>query len=167
MASRLFRAVVGIGISLGTASVACFGGTDDPPAASPDAAQADPADSARTQVDGATSSDAGAPDVRVQGDADAGDAAPDAPKDAGLDAFCDASWPTTKGNPGGPTCGDVTGCADAGYQPRCVVQTASSPVTCNPNVDAFPAWCVSTQWQCSEGSVPQEQCECWVGVSCP
>ena len=46
-----------------------------------------------------------------------GDAGPDAPPDA----FCDASWPTTKGQPPPPLdCVDPRGeCAHLGYPTRC------------------------------------------------
>jgi hypothetical protein len=87
------------------------------------------------------------------------DAALDAPKDVILDAFCDATWPTTKGNPGGPTCGAVVDCADAGHAPFCYATLSSTK--CDEG-KVLPAWCVGGAWQCSPGSVAQEDCVCWM-----
>ena len=83
-----------------------------------------------------------------------------------LDAFCDAAWPTTKGNPGGPTCGAIDGCQDAGPALRCYTLVDAATSTCQSTSAVFPAWCVGGEWQCS-GGVPQAQCKCWVGQPCP
>jgi hypothetical protein len=88
MTSRLFRAIVGVGISLGTASAACLGAVSE-----------------------------------------GGPSTADAPGDVILDAFCDAAWPTTKGNPSGPTCGPIEHCAEAGPAPHCYRLVA--PSTCD------------------------------------
>jgi hypothetical protein len=166
MASRLFRAVVGVGIALGTSGVACFGAADDP-AVSTDASS--PEASSTSGRDSASSTEDAALDVDVRADAGADaalDAPVDAPKDVILDAFCDASWPTTKGNPGGPTCGEITDCADAGPSLRCI-NTVSPPATCEATATLVPVWCVASQWQCSEGAIPQDECKCWEGLPCP
>lgn len=165
MSSRLFRAVVGIGISLGTASAACLGsvdtgaattGNDTTPgnqATSSPPLGAPPGDPGHESHDGGTTH----PPEK--------DAAVDAPRDAILDAFCDASWPTTKGNPHGPTCGDVSPCADAGPAPYCQRVVSAGP-TCDPNPPNEVAWCVDKQWKCSNAAIPREQCKCWQGSPC-
>lgn len=156
MTSKLFRAVVGVGIALGTASGACLGAIDSVP-------EADDASTTTTpQPDGAStpkptpSADAGA-DAAADADADA---PLDAPKDVILDAFCDATWPTTKGNVHAPTCGPTEECEDAGPAPRCYYRIEGSDAGCNVT-KPIPAWCVSAAWQCSTGAVPVSQCKCF------
>ena len=109
MASRLFQAVVGVGIAMGGALAACGDVTSEE---TPEAADAAPANGdAKAKADGTTHDDGGAPDavVIVTDAAPAVDAAIDAPKDVILDAFCDAPWPTTKGSPPVPACVDPLG----------------------------------------------------------
>jgi hypothetical protein len=87
---------------------------------------------------------------------DPGDAGTDAPPDA----FCDASWPTTKGQPPPPLdCVDPLGeCAHLGYPSRCGTPTA--PWTCEGSETA--AYCVDGQWSCEpHGRVPRDECRCW------
>lgn len=170
MSSKLFRAVVGLGISLGTASAACFGAVDsgsngtEPPANSAPSApdkKGDPADVGAPQADATVDSGSDSAVATT-------DAAADAPSDAMLDAFCDAAWPTTKGNPSGPTCGAVADCKDAGPAPYCFTQVDATSQTCDStSTKALPAWCVSGHWECSGGGVPQQQCKCWTGEPCP
>ncbi len=128
MSSRLYRAIVGVGISLGTTVGACSGALENSP---------DGNDTAR--------------------------------KGAILDAFCDATWPTTKGNSGGPTCGPVAACAEAGRAPTCY--EALAPSVCNADSPGSAAWCVGDQWACSMASVTYTSCKCWgpleAGASCP
>ncbi len=175
MSSKLYRAIVGIGISLGATSVACLGTVDTPSDVSDDGgseaavrSEAGVGADAATAADSAT--DARAVDATVDAPADAGvDVAVDAPKDAILDAFCDAAWPTTKGS-GGPTCGPLDTCADSGPAPSCIEQLG--PSTCNASSSqVFPAWCFGGEWECSTGSIRIEQCTCWgpldAGQSCP
>src|SRR5687768_11966568 len=102
MASKLFRAVVGFGIGLGATSAACFGTTDDGGIVG-SAAEAAPDGSTSNTVpspsstgtstapdpDAEPTSNDASPDGKV-----AADAGLDAPKDVGVDAFCDAAWPT-------------------------------------------------------------------------
>ena len=165
MTSRLFHAIVGFGIALGASGVACLGAVSDPPAI--DGAETPPAPTSpgappMTTVDGAPARDAGI-DSTLGPDADA---AADAPRDAILDAFCDAAWPTTKGNPG-PTCGPIAECAEAGPTPQCHPLTA--PLTCETRM--VPVWCVAGKWECSTGSVVVNACKCWgtpdAGATCP
>ena len=169
MASKLFRAVVGFGISLGAASAACVGGAGSIEASAADTTTPpgntwDPPPGSNWEAPGSNSE---SPNSPASGDARAdADAAADAPKDAMLDAFCDAAWPTTKGNPGGPTCGAVDGCGDAGPAPHCYKlasgsssSSSSSSTKCDPANVTYPAWCISGAWQCSTGSVPADQCQ--------
>jgi hypothetical protein len=169
LSSRLFHAVVGVGIALGTSAIGCSGAIDVESAAPdgavvPDLAHEDSGTSPdATKINSAH--DAGA-DSNHDSELDAGidattgvDAALDAPQDVILDAFCDAAWPTTKGNPNPPTCGAVVDCADAGEAPFCYV--ALSSTQCDGN-QLVPAWCVGGDWQCSPGSTAQKDCVCWM-----
>lgn len=165
--SRLFQAVVGVGIALATVSVACFDHAD--PAADPSTGP-ETADSA-THDDGARTGG----DASPTGDATTTDATPDVvtPVDAGADvvldappdAFCDASWPTTKGDRSGPTCGAVANCHDAGPAPWCMTVNAGG--SCDGTGPAV-AWCIGGQWRCSTNTIPREACTCFVGqAGCP
>ncbi|MBS2020605.1 MAG: hypothetical protein JST00_47565 [Deltaproteobacteria bacterium] len=155
MTSRLFRAVVGIGISLGATSAACLGKLtdDDPPpgALTPPLGTAPPPTSS-------------APAPTSTGAVEPPDAAPHLPHDAGIDAFCDAAWPTTKGTPI-PTCGPIDDCADAGLRPSCYEVVA--PGSCRrPDGRLQPVWCVSGTWQCGPGKIPSSDCKCFEGDAC-
>lgn len=166
--SRLFQAVVGVGITLAGASAACFGSTDPPadPSTAPGATES--ATGYGPRGDDA-SNDAPAPDATTA------DATPDVvtPIDAGADvvldappdAFCDASWPTTKGDRNGPTCGPVADCKDAGVAPFCVPVNANG--SCDSNGPGV-AWCMGGRWQCSTNTIPSDACKCFVGQpGCP
>lgn len=161
MASRLFHAVVGVGIALATSSAACLGVVDEQPAR-------DEATEAYTPSTPAPPN--AAPGTYGAGTTDASDggaATSDAPFDAPFDAFCDAAWPTTKGNTGGPTCGAVEACAEAGPAPRCF--QVISGATCDP-AQAVAVWCVGAAWQCPAGSLLQDGCKCFQvpsGPPCP
>jgi hypothetical protein len=158
MASKLFHAVVGVGISLG-GGVGCGGSTSDdglllavPDANAPDTwvspppADAGPADTAPP--------DDAAP--RIDAAADAGiDAAPtdagpvDAPVDVVTDAivaaFCDVTWPITKA--GREVCGPADECA--GQQiPWCYGPDGQGSCT------LYPLQCVGAEWQCMGGVTP-------------
>lgn len=89
-------------------------------------------------------------------DSDGG--AGDAPKDVILHAFCDAAWPTTKGNPGGPTCGAVGECGGAGPAPHCYRVVDPTAMKCEQNTPEVPAWCIDRAWRCSTGSLPATEC---------
>lgn len=163
--SRLFQAVVGVGIALATVSAACFDHADPAadPSTDPDATasarnDAPSADDASPTGD-ATTSDA-TPDVVTPVDASA-----DVILDAPPDAFCDASWPTTKGDRNGPTCGPIADCHDSGPAPWCMTINAAG--TCDGTGPAV-AWCMNGQWRCSTNTIPREACTCFVGqAGCP
>lgn len=165
MTSKLFRAIVGFGISLGTASAACLGAVDTlPEGGSPTGSGAtEPAEAPDGQGPGARDGGTHEGGGNTQSDARADVA--DAPHDVVLDAFCDAAWPTTKGNPGGPTCGPIHDCIDAGPAPHC--WQAVDAITCNSSAPGVPAWCVGGTWHCSTGALPNEACKCWMGMSSP
>jgi hypothetical protein len=161
MSSKLFRAVVGIGISIGTASAACFGATSGAADSNVDGTTVPTPIPAPVHSDAAAAvepTDAQAPDAR-----DLADAASDAPFDAYLTAFCDAAWPTTKGGVFSPTCGDIAPCADAGRAPQCHPRLSATNCESAPT----PAWCVGGGWQCAIGSVPAAECSCWDNQGCP
>lgn len=165
MASKLFRAVVGLGISLGAASTACFGTVESmPDATEPTTGSEASAPETGLATNSSPSTDAGTDAPAVDAAADAPlDAPLDAPTDALLDAFCDASWPTTKGS--GPTCGAIDGCNDAGRPPYCIEHVNPPSQTCGTG-QLFPAWCVNGAWQCSTGGIREDECKCWVGQDC-
>ncbi len=177
MASKLFRAVVGFGIGLGAASAACFGATDGTTVGGD--VSADGKDASTAKVPGKTTSYEDPPSTEDPSETPTADASPDvkvvadagidAPKDVGADAFCDAAWPTTKGNNSGPTCGPIDACGDAGPAPRCYQLVGSA--VCNPNNTGAVAFCVGGTWQCSSAAVPASQCTCFgpleAGQTCP
>src|SRR5687768_5431010 len=69
------------------------------------------------------------------GSTDAGVDPNDAATDAPPDAFCDATWPTTKGAPEAPH-------ACAGEE--------------------VAAFCIDGEWQCgTNGSIPLQECRCF------
>jgi hypothetical protein len=161
MSSKLFHAIVGVGISLGATMAACLGGVDEEPG---------PADAGGGEASNDTSRGEDAPAVDAGAGVDGeADAAADAPRDVILDAFCDAAWPTTKGNPHGPTCGPVEACAEAGAAPFCYPKF--EPFVCDPMNQGAAAYCIEAHWECSTGSIPAERCKCWgpleAGQACP
>ncbi len=162
MASRLFQAVVGVGIAMGGTLAACGDVTsqDDADGGSADAAVAD----AKSKVD-ATSQDAVAKvDAVVATDGGpAPDAALDAPADVILDAFCDAPWPTTKGSPPVPNCINPEGkCGlDGSFPFACA--TGDSVYTCEYS-GMQSSKCVDGEWQCEPGRRKEHECICFVPV---
>jgi hypothetical protein len=171
MASKLWSAVVGVGISLGGT-----GGCSGKAVSEGDAPADDEGNPNDVGAGGASSTpkppgvgavtsggsgpnDAGAPrtDGGSAGHAgSAGDAA--SATDAGIDPFCDAAWPTTKGNPGPPECVDPMGeCADAGFPTYCAEHLGT--YLCSGNTSA--PFCVDATWQCPSGTLPIGECKCW------
>ena len=157
MASKLFHAVVGVGISLGIS--ACGGSVEQDSAQGGQASQPFPtaeggadagislpkadagsADSA-AGVDGAA--DVTIPDAGASPDTPMVDAAPDVGKDAIVDAFCDDPWPITKS--GRVVCGPSEACAGT-PAPWCFGKTADGSCT------IYPLACVDQQWQCLGGT---------------
>jgi hypothetical protein len=153
MASRLFHAVVGVGISLGSVS-ACGGVTSDSegalelpdangPEASPEATTADAG-----PADAAPASDALAdapPEAVPLVDATPVDAAPDVPMDAIVAAFCDVTWPITKA--GREVCGPADECAGQAV-PFCYGPDGQG------SCKLYPLQCVGAEWQCTGGVTP-------------
>lgn len=181
MASKLFHAVVGVGIALGSAA-ACDGSVE--PSTPADAAASDAASADGTAAVDATSGDVSVPtDATTEVDAtdddvvDAGadviadaavDAAVDAPTDA---AFCDNAWPTTKGTYVPPTCLDPAGaCADAGPIARCLptlaphdcdTSTMGFAASCSGGADASVSDAGPGEWECPSGTIHVESCWCF------
>lgn len=151
MASKLFHAVVGFGISLGAATVGCLGAISDSAETGGDATRSPPSN---TDGDTATSP------PPTTGDARAVEAAVDAGRDAIVDAaFCDAAWPTTKGSAADPrSCVDPKGeCAEAGWPTACYKLAPDG--TCDFD-NAFATTCSAGQWQpCPSGSSPAGECK--------
>lgn len=158
MPSKLFHAVVGVGISLGSVA-ACGGATsEDAALLSPDATEL-PADGG---LDVAIPLPEAAPPDAAQGDA-AVDAPPDAapvldatpvPSDAIVEAFCDVTWPITKA--GREACGPIDDCA--GLQiPWCLEPDGQG------SCKLYPLECVGAEWQCLGGVTPTLE----PGSQCP
>jgi hypothetical protein len=153
MASKLFRAVVGFGIALGAASGACFGASSDTPETVTEGADASTS-TPTTNTPSSSGSSNGDPSSTQDGSSVA-DAGVDAPKDVGVDAFCDAAWPTTKGNPQPPSCVDPNGeCVDAGTPEHCY---AVADGGCDVAKMTFP-YCVNKDWQCQPGTTNAAGC---------
>lgn len=161
MVSKLFRAIVGVGISMGAVSACGAAVSEEPnvqaePTQNP--AQHGQEDAPTGRADGAATnplSDGGVGDA---------DVSTDASTDAFLDPFCDAAWPTTKGN-ASPTCGPTEGCQDAGHSPSCA--KVNEQGRCTSASQTPPVYCVGGDWVCSSGSIPTSQCTCWEGQACP
>lgn len=163
MASKLFQAIVGVGIAIGT-TMACSGKTSPIDPATSDA-DTDASDRRIHDMrdasahDGDHVEDATHADAHVDHDASDAELIVDASVDVILDAFCDAAWPTTKGNVGPSSCIDPTGaCADAGTPLRCHAVVA--PNVCS-SATAVASTCVAAHWECPPSTIPVEQCWCW------
>jgi hypothetical protein len=97
---------------------------------------------------------------------------PDPGPDA--DAFCDATWPTTKGaflRPP-PACVDPTGaCQDSEERFFPCAQSDDGQVCQSPEGDFFGQFysvCFEGHWQCKPGKIPSNSCVCWEGSpGCP
>ncbi len=166
MSSRLFHAIVGVGVSFGAA--ACSVAVDLEAA---DAASA-ATDAPETSVvhDSATEPDVKVSDAGIDAlhDADAfldakTDAKADGPSDAMADAFCDAAWPTTKGTPQRPACTNPQGTCvwDGGW-------VSSSESACYDLIGPFQCegsetwnYCINGQWECPTGKLQASECRCY------
>jgi hypothetical protein len=163
MASKLFRAVVGFGIGLGATSAACFGATEGGIVGTTAEAVPDGSTSAvpSPSSSGTTTADPGPGPAPTPNDASfdvtvVADAGVDAPKDVGADAFCDAAWPTTKGNPKPPACTDPNDeCVDAGSPGYCV--PVGDAGTCEWS-GTFAPFCVNQEWRCQPGTIDWGSC---------
>jgi hypothetical protein len=153
MASRLFRAIVGVGISLaGAAGAAACAETTLKPLDSDEDAAPTAADAAK-KPDGTSDN----PDVTVVPDDDANVAEDgstdddavavvDASADVIADAFCDAPWPTTKTNVG----------------PRCYPKVADH--ICGPT-NGTPATCGGDVWACAADELYMMDCWCFAAAA--
>jgi len=157
MASKLFHAVVAVGLSLGAA---CGGSVerDADPDPTPEDAGTPLPDAATSPPDAGVAPETGVvPDASIAPDAPAPDAGtPDAPKDAIVQAFCDVTWPITKA--GREVCGPYDDCINL-----------EAPFCYGPDAEGacalFPLECVDKKWQCmagtptSQGFPPPEPCK--------
>jgi hypothetical protein len=151
MLSRLFHTIVGVGISL--AASACGGAIES--------AAPNERDASTPPTDAAVAFDAGVDaslDVSVK----------DAARDVIEHAFCDAAWPTTKGQPRRPACTNPKNeCATTTQGPDVgdgSVTTGWCFDLLGPNhCGGRPQWdhCVSGQWVCAPGSIGQAGCRCY------
>jgi hypothetical protein len=90
-----------------------------------------------------------------------------------VDAFCDATWPTTKGaflRPP-PACVDPTGACQAEARPFPCAQSDDGQVCKWPDDGSFRQFysvCFDGHWQCKPGKIPSNSCVCWEGnPACP
>jgi hypothetical protein len=144
MSSKLFHTIVAVGIALGGATVGCSSPADDGQATSHDEL---------TSASGQTANDTPPADP----------SAPSANPDAG--AFCDATWPTTKGgihHHPPPACVDPTGACRNQTPFECVSVTDG---VCG-GIDTYFSVCVDGAWTCNPGKMPSSSCTCWEGVPC-
>jgi hypothetical protein len=141
MASKLFHAVVGVGISLGSAS-ACGGSTssDEWAFETLDATAPETPDAAAPEAPDAS---ANAPPDAAIVDAAPVDAAADVPEDALVAAFCDATWPITKS--GREVCGPYDECSSV-PAPWCVGPDDQG--ACK----LYPLQCTGGEWHCMGGT---------------
>lgn len=76
------------------------------------------------------------------------------------DAFCDATWPTTKGSflrpP--PACVDPNDECESRPAFECV--TATEDNACSGFAGFYPV-CKAGTWECKPGKIRQDQCRCW------
>lgn len=172
VSSRLFKAIVGTGIALGATSVACGRFIDESNSevarpTSPAVGTPGPAATVSTSADGAA---AALPEADANTDAEAGVSEVDGSADVLVDAFCDNTWPTTKGHGGElpSICVDPTGaCTPKGLPHHCYADLGGG--ACG-FID-LSALCVGTDWQCQPGTVRAETCKCFgpapvVGATC-
>jgi hypothetical protein len=141
MTSRLFHTVVSVGIALGAASAGCQNPTTDE----------------GTSANAALTAN-GDPTHQV---------APTDDPDAG--AFCDATWPTTKGgirrHPA-PACIDPNHeCTKAGPPGECAPLSADGNVCTYDELDTYTV-CVDGAWTCKPGRRLVADCSCWQGEPC-
>lgn len=152
MYTRLWQAVVGVGLAMGATGSGCLGKAEvsQPVQAGDDAGgQADVVSADVTEDSGHRDADALPPDVLQ-------------------DALCDTSWPTTKGNPGPPpSCEDQLACAgagvDAGVRPWPTCASHLGERVCDSARAA--ALCISGAWACPPGYVDARECWCWGDLS--
>jgi hypothetical protein len=166
LASKLFHAVVGVGISLGSVT-ACGGSVArdmEPYDPLPDANASQPEPEGGVDAGPVVQVDAGPPDAIALSDGspeaalpDAAvvDAAEDSPDDAIVAAFCDNPWPITKS--GREVCGPYDECT-----------ITAAPWCYGPGPDGscqiYPVECVGAEWHCMGGASAKDTPE-WP-VSC-
>jgi hypothetical protein len=150
MASRLFQTIVGVGIALSAASMGC----------------ADPGEEASSKGESAINSETSSTTPAAPA-ADA--AAPDAGPN--WDAFCDATWPTTKGGVLFPGCVDPQNECDRSTAFDCAVPSDTGPGVCKADwLSQTLAVCVGGTWTCKPGKVKSSTCTCFEwegGTTCP
>jgi hypothetical protein len=147
MASKLFHTIVGFGIALGAASLGCSASTDE---------------------SGATGESALTEPSKEQTPPCAGDGGADSGPD--WSAFCDATWPTTKGGTQKfPQCVDPNNECDRAQVFECS-ESVGEDGACNADKMWTLSVCVNGTWQCKPGRVKTESCTCWIGgdwTDCP
>ena len=142
MASKLFHTIVGVGIAL-SAAAGCA----------------------------APGEEAVRDESALSGESTPAQTAPAATPDAGpnWDAFCDASWPTTKGGVLPlPACIDPNHECDIEEAEACAKPLGDG--VCDGDLWPQPLTvCVDKQWTCKPGKVKASTCTCWTwegGPSC-
>jgi hypothetical protein len=148
MASRLFHTIVGVGISLSAA--ACSSAPAEEPIAHDDSSYLSGTPSTPAPTAPTTSTPPKPPCT------DAG-----TPTGPDWDAFCDATWPTTKGGviPVAECIDPKHECKDKGDPFECATP-GKAPGACAA-FDQFLSVCAEKTWQCKPGRINTKDCKCW------
>jgi len=166
--SKLFHTIVGVGIAVGAAACASSSSSSG----STDRAAQDDSAYLTDKNAPSTSSSSGAPSTPSTPSPppppcdDAG-----ATKGPDWDAFCDATWPTTKGGvlPLAECIDPKHECKDEGEPFECAKPSTKTPGACEA-FDVTLTVCAEKTWQCKPGRILADKCECWEwdgGTTCP
>lgn len=81
----------------------------------------------------------------------------DGPDRSKFDPFCDATWPTTKGNPGPPACTDPMMQCDQGARLSCAKSLGGRQC----DFERYSAFCIDGEWLCHPDHVDYTHCRCY------
>jgi hypothetical protein len=83
--------------------------------------------------------------------------APQGPDTSKFDPFCDATWPTTKGNPSPPACVDPDKECAANQTLGC--RDKLGPLHCG--YIRSSAFCIDGEWLCHPDTITETECRCY------
>jgi len=83
--------------------------------------------------------------------------APEGPDVSKFDPFCDATWPTTKGQPAPPACTDPMSECDPVTRLSC--RDALGPLQCD--FIRYSAFCIDGAWLCHPDTIREVDCRCY------
>jgi hypothetical protein len=90
------------------------------------------------------------------GSSQSADEPPEGPDLSKFDPFCDATWPTTKGNPGPPACTDPMNECDPAMRLYCGKSTGR--MQCD--YTRYSSFCIDQEWVCHPDHVEMTECKC-------